>query len=268
MGPVEKYIIERIRRDGTVHMTLIDPEKVTASSVLEIASAAEEAGTSAIMVGGSTATAVHQTDEVVKGIKRQVKVPLILFPSNVTSISRFADAIWFMSLLNSTNPYFMTGAQALGAPLIKQYGLEPLPSGYIIVGEGGVAAFIGQAHPIPFDKPEVAMIYALAAQYFGMRFVYLEAGSGAKQHAPPEMVAMVRRAIDIPLIVGGGIRDAADAEVVARAGADIVVTGTLVEVTGSDIRERLGEMVRSVRLAAEARRTCGDSEDSSNKFRP
>ncbi|MFQ6074576.1 MAG: geranylgeranylglyceryl/heptaprenylglyceryl phosphate synthase, partial [Candidatus Bathyarchaeia archaeon] len=196
MGPIEKYLIDKIRHDGAIHMTLIDPEKVTASSVLEIVGAAEEAGTSAIMVGGSTATSVHQTDAVVKGIKSRVEVPLILFPSNVTSISSFADAIWFMSLLNSTNPYFMAGAQALGAPLIKQYGLEPLPLGYIIVGEGGVAAFIGQARPIPYDKPEVAMIYALAAQYLGMRFVYLEAGSGAKRHVPPEMITMVRKVID------------------------------------------------------------------------
>lgn len=254
MRSVERYIMEKIRVEGSIHMTLVDPEKVTPSIVGQIAKEAEEAGTAAIMIGGSTATSVTQTDETLKAIKSQVEVPLILFPSNVTGICKHADAIWFMSLLNSTNPYFLTGAQALGAPLVKQYGLEPLSLGYIIVGEGGVAAFIGQARPIPYDKPEIAAIYALAAQYLGMHFVYLEAGSGAKRPVPAEMIGSVKKTVDIPVIVGGGIRNGSDSEATVKAGADIIVTGTLVESAGSMVKESIGEITRKMRLASLGRR--------------
>jgi phosphoglycerol geranylgeranyltransferase len=134
-----------------------------------------------------------------------------------------------MSLLNSNDPYFLIGAQALGAPLVKKYKLEAIPTGYIIVGAGGAAGLIGRANWIPYDRPEIAAIFALAAQCLGMRFVYLEAGSGAKDPVPISMVSAVRDAIDCNLIVGGGIRDGKVAMKLAEAGADIIVTGTLIE---------------------------------------
>ena len=205
MGPVERYLLDKIKLQRTVHLTLIDPEKTNAENAYKISKIAEDAGTSAIMVGGSTAISVIQLDKVVKAIKKAVKVPIILFPSNITGISQYADAIWFMSLLNSSNSYFITGSQALGASLIKKYQLETLSMGYILVGSGGTAAFIGQAQVIPNNKPEIAAIYALAAQYLGMHFVYLEAGSGAMKTIPPEMILLTKRSIKIPLIVGGGI---------------------------------------------------------------
>lgn len=231
-GAVEKYLTEQIESQGSIHITLIDPEKVTPSQGSKIARKAKTSGTSAIMIGGSTFVSATHLDDVVKIVKRTVSIPIILFPNNVTGISHCADAIWFMSLLNSTDPYFLIGAQILGAPLIKKYNLEPIPLGYIIVGDGGTAGVVGRAVAIPYNKPELAVAHALAGQYLGMRFIYLEAGSGAKEPVPPDMVRVVKHHIDVPLIVGGGITSRAQALTVASAGADIIVTGNMVESTG------------------------------------
>jgi len=245
VGPVEKYLIEKIESEGTIHITLIDPEKVTYSQASRIASKAKSSGTSAIMIGGSTFFSITHLDDVVKAIKRAVKIPTILFPNNITGISRHADAIWFMSLLNSVDPYFLIGAQILGAPFIKKCRLEPIPLGYIIVGDGGTASVVGKAVPIPHDKPELATAHALAGQYLGMRFIYLEAGSGAKRPVPPEMIRAVRGYIDVPLIVGGGIKSRSQALTAASAGADIIVTGNVIE--NAEVKSKVAEIVEGIK---------------------
>lgn len=204
------------------------------------------------MIGGSTLTSTTHLNNVVKAVKRTVEVPVILFPNNITGISRYADAIWFMSLLNSVDPYFLVGAQILGAPLIKKFGLEAIPLGYIVLGEGGAAGVIGRAFPIPYNKPELAAAHALAAQYLGMRFVYLEGGSGVSQPVPSEVIRGVRKVVDVPLIVGGGIRTGKQAREAVSAGADIIVTGNVVE--GSDVASKVSELVEGVRQGVEDRR--------------
>ncbi|MCW4015991.1 MAG: geranylgeranylglyceryl/heptaprenylglyceryl phosphate synthase [Candidatus Bathyarchaeota archaeon] len=229
VGRVEKYLLEKIENDGTIHMTLIDPEKVTTSSASRIANDAESCGTSAIMVGGSTSVSASHLDKVAKALKSSVEIPVILFPNNITGITRHADAIWFMSLLNSADPYFLMGAQVLGAPIIKKFGLESIPLGYIIVGEGGAVSVVGKAVPIPYSKPELAAAHALAAEYFGMRFVYLEAGSGVGNPVPADMVRTVKAITGLPLIVGGGIRTGEQVKEIVKAGASIVVTGNVLE---------------------------------------
>ena len=244
-GPVEKILLEQIESEGSIHMTLIDPEKVTPPQASRIASKAYSSGTSAIMIGGSTFVSVTHLDSVVKMIKRTVDVPAILFPNNVTGISRYADAIWFMSLLNSVDPYFLIGAQILGAPLVKKYNLEPIPMGYIIVGEGGTAGVVGRAVAVPYAKPELAAAHALAGQYLGMHFIYLEAGSGAKNPVPREMIRMVKHCINVPLIVGGGIRVRGQALSAASAGANIIVTGNVVENNG--VRRKVSEIIEGLR---------------------
>jgi phosphoglycerol geranylgeranyltransferase len=244
IGKVEKHLLERIQKDGAIHITLIDPEKVTPQSASRIAREAESCKSAAIMIGGSTLVLTDHLDSVVKAVKEAVKIPVILFPNNVTGISRYADAVWFMSLLNSSDPFFLSGAQVLGAPIIKKFGLEPIPLGYVVIGEGGAVGVIGKISPIPYDKPELTAAHALAAQYFGMRFVYLEAGSGAKTPVPVEMIKLVKAVVDVPLIVGGGIKTGEQARAAVDAGAEIIVTGTVVE--ESKVKDVLRELVESI----------------------
>jgi phosphoglycerol geranylgeranyltransferase len=185
---------------------------------------------------------------MIKAVKKRTNLPVIIFPNDLVAVSKEADAIFFMSLMNSLNPYYITHAQALGAPLVKQYDLEPIPMGYVIVGDrGAAAAFVGQANPIPFDKPGLAVIYGMAAQFMGKRFYYLEAGSGVDRPVSPEMVSAVRSNVDIPLVVGGGIRSPRFARKIVKAGARVIVTGTLVERASP---EMLRKMVRSIKKAA------------------
>ena len=245
LGNVEKYLLGKIESEGSIHITLLDPEEVTPPQASRIVSKAKLSDTSAIMIGGSTFVSSAHLDDVVKAVKRTVKIPIILFPNNVTGISRYADAIWFMSLLNSVDPYFLIGAQILGAPLVKKFGIEPLPMGYLIVGEGGTAGVVGKAIPIPYNKPELAAAHALAGQYLGMRFIYLEAGSGAKNPVPPDMIKTVRHYVDVPMIVGGGIRSREQALAAASAGADIIVTGNVVEESG--MRRRVSEIIEGIK---------------------
>lgn len=245
VGRIEKYLQSKIKEDGTIHIVLIDPEEVDAKSASKVAQIAESCKTVAIMVGGSTSISTIHLDDVIKSIKKTVKVPVILFPNNITGISKHADAMWFMSLLNSADPYFILGAHVLAAPFVKKFGLETLPMGYIIVGEGATAGVIGKALPIPLNKPELAAAHALAAQYLGMRFIYLEAGSGAKQSVPVEMIRMVKDLTDITLVVGGGIRSGEQAREIAEAGAQIIVTGNITE--KSAVKERLAEIVKFIK---------------------
>ncbi|NLE06115.1 MAG: geranylgeranylglyceryl/heptaprenylglyceryl phosphate synthase [Crenarchaeota archaeon] len=244
-GHVEEYLLEKIKIDGTIHVTLIDPEKVTVNQAAQIAQQSEASGTTAILIGGSTFASQEHLDNMVKEIKNTIKIPVILFPNNITGLTRYADAVLFMSLLNSVDPYFLMGVQILGAPLLKKYGIEPIPMGYIIVGQGGTAAIVGKAISIPYDKPDLAAAHALAGNYLGMRFIYLEGGSGAANPVPPEMIKATKSVIDGHLIVGGGIRTRQQAALAASAGADIIVTGNIVESADSNLR--ITEIIQGIK---------------------
>jgi len=245
VGAIERYLLDKIKADGSIHMTLIDPENVTPDEAAQVAETSKKCGTAAIMVGGSTVSSQSQLDEVVKAIKAAVDVPTILFPGNVNGISRYADAIWFMSMINSQDRFFLVGAQVLGAPYVKRFGIEPIPMGYVIVGDGGTVGKVGKANSIPYSNPQLAADHALAAQYFGMRFVYLEAGSGAAQPVPTELIRQVRSTIDAVLIVGGGIRSKEQALAAVEAGADIIVTGNLTE--SSECSERILQIIQAIK---------------------
>ncbi len=224
---IEKYILDEIKKQKTLCFPLIDSENT--SKTIDLAKRLEQLGASAILVGGSSTSDQIELSNFVTELKSNVKIPIILFPGNITGISPAADAILFSSLLNSENPYYITGAQAQGALVINKYNIEAIPTGYLIIGEGSTAWFIGQARSIPFSKANIAVMYALAALYMGMRFLYLEAGSGASQNIPPEMVSIVRKYYKGILIVGGGINSAETAKKISDAGADIIVIGTMIE---------------------------------------
>ena len=229
IGPVEEYLRKKAE-EFTLHFTLIDPDKITPREASELAAQMAKCGTDAILVGGSIGVSQVDVDDVVKSVKSSVKLPVILFPGNVSGISRYADAILFMSLLNSLDPYYIIGAQVLGSVMVKRFKLEAIPTAYIIIGEGGAAGHVGKAYGIPPEKPEIAAAYALAASMLGMRFVYFERGSGASDTVKPETVKLTKKIVNnIFLIVGGGIRSEDKASKLASAGADAIVTGTIVE---------------------------------------
>jgi phosphoglycerol geranylgeranyltransferase len=243
-GRVETNLKSQLVKKSALLFVLIDSEVSNVNSAVNLAKEVEKLGASAILVGGSSATDQIEMAELVKNLKKTIKIPIILFPGNITGVVPHADAILFSSLMNSENPYFISQAQALGAPSVKKFGLEPLPTAYLVIGEGTTAWFVGAARGIPFDKPKIAAAYSLAAQFFGMRFVYLEAGSGAISNVKPEMVKEVRKVFDGILIVGGGIKDSKTAKTLVKAGADVLVIGTLLEKKGS--LQKLAEISKTI----------------------
>lgn len=246
MPKVIDYIHSRLK-EGTLHMTLIDPDKQTAAAAGRIAGEATACGTSAIMVGGSTGIEQNSLDRTIAAIKASSDRPVICFPSNASSLSGSFDAIYFLSMLNSASPRHITGEQAAGAHAVKSLGIEPIGMGYVIIEPGMKVGEVGKAEPIRRTDIKSAVGYALAAEYFGMKLVYLEAGSGSPEPVPGEMIKAVKKAITVPLIVGGGIRDGSAARMVVAAGADIVVTGTVVERENGT--ENLCEIISTINTA-------------------
>ena len=241
-----RYIKER-RMNGPLHLTLIDPDKQSPEKAAEMCLRAKELGTDAIMVGGSQPDQILYLDETVKQIKEKTGLPVILFPSTHAAISKHADALFFMSLLNSRSKQYLIEEQMRGSVIVKSYGIEPLGMAYLIIESGALssAAWGGDVKPIPRDKPGFAVGYALAAKYFGMKFIYLEAGSGADKPVPVEMVAAVKKAIgdDVFLVVGGGMRNETAVKERIDAGADIIVTGTIAE----DDPEAFGRIISTMK---------------------
>lgn len=236
---VEKYLNDTLK-EHKMHITLIDPDEQTPEEAVEIAKQAQKAKSDAILLGGSI-TEQEVLNLTAKELKENVDLPIILFPGNITGVTKYADALLFMSLLNSTNPYWITGAQALAAPSVFKMGLETIPMGYLIVEPGGTVGWVGDAKAVPRNKSDLAVAYSLAAQYMGMKVIYLEAGSGADKHVPVEFIMKVKKLTDLIVIVGGGIRTAKDAQEVKEAGADIIITGTVVE-ESDDVYNKIKEL--------------------------
>ena len=242
---VYESILER-RKKGPLHMTLLDPDKQAPAEAAALSSEAAAAGTDAIMIGGSTGVTQNKVDATVLAIKEAAKVPVILFPASAANLSPHADALYFMSLLNSRDPRLIIGEQRLAAPVVRAWGLETIPMAYLVVEPGMRAGEVGDAELISRKNPTVAVQYALAAQLLGMKLVYLEAGSGAPEPVPDRLIRAVREAIEIPVVVGGGIRTPEAAKAAIHAGADIVVTGTIVEVAREgDALRRIIETVKA-----------------------
>jgi len=237
--------ITQLSKKKKLHFSLLDPDKQKPKEAGEIAKIVEEAGSCAIMVGGSTLISQKQVDETVKAIKKYSKLPVILFPSGAKFLSRYADAVFFMSLLNSHNLDFVIREHVKGAPFVKLTGIEPISMGYVIVEPGMTAGRMGEVDLIKKDDVNTAVGYALAAQYLGMNFFYLEAGSGAPTPISNEMISAVKKNIDIPLIVGGGIKDAETAKEKVKAGANVIVTGTTLEEV-KDLKKLLTKIIKSI----------------------
>ena len=241
---VGDYILKLVKKK-TLHFSLLDPDKQSPNAAGDIASCVTGAGSSAIMVGGSTVSSPQQVDETVKAIKENTDLPVILFPSGAKFLSKYADAVFFMSLLNSKNLDFVIGEQVSGAQFIKKSGLEPISMGYVIVEPGMTVGKVGEAKLIGKDDADTAVNYALTAQYLGMKLFYLEAGSGAHYPVSNKLISAVKKHTDIPVLVGGGIRDAKTAREKAKAGADIIITGTALE-EDQNLKKTLTKIIQAI----------------------
>ncbi len=190
---VQKHIQDTLERDGAMLFVLIDPiDHPSKEKAAETAKEACDGGADIILVGGSIGAQGALLDETTRLIKEKVNVPIVLFPGNIATITPYADAVYFMSLLNSRNPYWISQAQTLAAPIVKKMKLEALPVGYIVVEPGGTVGWVGDANVVPRDKPQIASAIAMAGELMGSHYIITDAGSASKLGPVPlEMVSLL-----------------------------------------------------------------------------
>lgn len=222
-------ILNEMKYGRLSHLTLLDPDKVNDSNLDRIIGIVNTSGSDGILVGGSTATDMNMVDKTVKLIKTKTKKPTILFPSSSTAISPNADAIFFLSLLNSSDREYIVGHQVKAAKIVRDMKIEVISVAYIIFEPGMTVGKVGKAMLVGREDYETAISYAIAAELLGFSAIYFEAGSGANKPIDVEVVKKVAPEITIPLIVGGGIRDPETARSFIDAGASTIVTGTIAE---------------------------------------
>ncbi len=217
---------------------LIDPDKVNASVLDELMELSVDAKVDYFLVGGSLVIS-NQLDEVVQHIKTNCSIPVILFPGSSTQISKYADALLYLSLISGRNAELLIGQHVVSAPFVKQSGLEILSTGYMVIDGGAptTVSYISNASPIPADKNEIAMCTAMAGEMLGLKLIYMDAGSGAKKAINETMIESVAKNISVPLIIGGGIIEPEKAYRNCKAGADLIIVGNAIEKNSTLIKE-------------------------------
>lgn len=236
--PVYQSLLEKKKTGKKSFAVLIDPDNVTASSLDELVSLAKEAAVDYFFVGGSLVV-TNRLDECILRIKDQCDIPVALFPGSPSQVSTYADALLYLSLISGRNPELLIGQHVISAPFIKNSGLEIISTGYMVIDGGAptTVSYISNATPIPADKSDIALCTAMAGEMLGKKLIYMDAGSGAKKPISEEMIEAVSKNIEIPLIVGGGIRDAEKAYLNCKAGADVIVVGNAIEKEAGLIKE-------------------------------
>ncbi len=209
---------------------LVDPDKISPERLKEFSILCEKQGADGFLIGGSLLMD-GDLNKSIRAIKDNSSLPVIIFPGSIDQVDATADALLFISLISSRNAEQIIGKHIMAAPLIKKYGIEPLSTGYILVESGSMttAEYMSESKPVPAKKPEIAAATALAAEYLGMKMIYLEAGSGAERSVPDEMVKAVSSIVEAPVIVGGGLRDSATIGNKVKNGASVIVVGNFFE---------------------------------------
>ena len=241
-----KSLEQRKKQGHKSFAVLIDPDKINTSVLDKLIELSLAAKVDYLLVGGSLVISNH-LDECVQHIKKNCNIPVILFPGSPSQISKYADALLYLSLISGRNPELLIGQHVVSAPFVKQSGLELLATGYMVIDGGAptTVSYISNASPIPADKNEIAMCTAMAGEMLGMRLIYMDAGSGAKRPIAESMIKVVADHIEVPLIVGGGITTPEKAYLNCKAGADVIVVGNAIEKDASLIKE-MSDAVHSV----------------------
>ena len=224
------HLLNTIKEKGAAYLILLDPDKLSETKLAIFLKHCEKSGVDGFLVGGSLMVN-GDFESFIEQVKVNTNLPSIIFPGSITQVSSFADAILFLSVVSGRNPEHLIGKHVLAAPSIKKSGIEPISTAYILVESGSTttAIYMSGSLPIPRNKPEIAAATALASQYLGMKLIYLEAGSGADNSVPNEMVKAVADQCSVPVIVGGGIRNPRTAREKVENGASIIVTGNYFE---------------------------------------
>lgn len=228
---------------------LIDPDKVTPAGITDLAAKCAEAKVDYILLGGSLVITQH-LDECVQRIKSSCNIPVVLFPGSPTQVSRYADALLYLSVISGRNPELLIGQHVVSAAAVKRSGLEVIPTGYMVIdgGRPTTVSYISNTTPIPADKDDIAMCTAMAGEMLGLKLIYMDAGSGARDAITESMIKQVSSQVSVPVIVGGGIRDAEKAYLNCKAGADVIVVGNAIEKDFSIIKE-IADAVHSAPVA-------------------
>ena len=230
MTKIYQHIIDCKKENKKLFAILIDPDKQTKESLLQIIEKAKSANVDLFFVGGSLLTN-NSLDFCISIIKQNCKIPVLLFPGNAMQVNNKADGILFLSLISGRNSELLIGNHVITAPFLKEADIEVLPTGYILIdsGKSTTVSYMSNTTPIPHDKDDIAVCTAIAGEMLGLKMIYMDGGSGAINTVSEKMIASVANNIDVPLIVGGGINRVEQAKEKCRAGADIIVVGNAIE---------------------------------------
>jgi len=240
-----KKLLEIKAKKGAGFFCLLDPDKQTPEEAIIMAKKCISADVDAILVGGSIMVE-NNFDLTIKAIQDNVNIPVMVFPGIFNFVSPYADAILFISMMSSRNSQLLIGEQVRAAPLIKKYNIETIPTGYFLIESHTLTSVQYMSHsiPIPRTKYDIAISHALAAEYLGMKFIFFDGGSGAKKSVPTKMIRKVKKSINIPLIIGGGIKTPDEARKKVEAGADFIVIGNVIE--NRNLKNLINEFARAI----------------------
>lgn len=244
---IERYILDKIKDEGAILLSLIDPEKQPYEKGAEMAKISYEAGTDVILIGGSISAQGLIIDETTKMIKENVSIPIVLFPGNVGALTPYADATYFMYLLNSRDNYWTSTAQIQGAPIVKKIGIEPIPTAYIVLEPGRAVGWISNANLVPRDRPDLAAACALAGEFMGARLIITDSGSGAPEPAPSKLISAVKSQLTVPYFYAGGCRTPEQAREIIKAGADGIQIGTAFEIEKDNVKNKISTIVKAIK---------------------
>lgn len=227
---VYDYMLEIRARNGAGFCVLLDPDRIPLPELVSQAKICADTGVDVLLVGTSLMLGQGFTGTV-KAIRDAVDIPVVIFPGEKSQVSEYADALLFLTLLSGRNPELIIGEQVRSAPLIKSIGLEAISTAYLLIESGRSTSveYMSNTRPIPANKPDIALAHAMVAELFGLKLVYLEAGSGAENMVPDEMVRRVSTDSALPVVVGGGIRSPRDVAAKVNAGASFIVVGNHLE---------------------------------------
>jgi phosphoglycerol geranylgeranyltransferase len=225
-----EYLLKTAKAKGSAFAVLVDPDKVKPAEASRLGNVCQKEGVDIIFLGTSLLLS-DQIDIVAKSIKKYFKRPIVIFPGSAYQVTKEADALLYLSLISGRNANLLIEEQVKAAPMVKRSGLEVVPTGYMLIESGRLtsATYMSHSIPIPHDKPDIAMAHALAARYLGMKLIYMDAGSGAISPVSEKMISGVAQYAELPVVVGGGIKDPETAGMKARAGASVVVVGNVFE---------------------------------------